>query len=297
MSAPFSSAVRGFAEQVGDSGPVTPIGGRTQWDVGGLPDPGTREVRAPSGVVVFEPAEMTVTCGAATPLGELQQTLGEAGQRVALEGAPEATVGGILAVGRPGLRRLGDGHVRDVLLQVVYIDAEGRPVRNGGPTVKNVSGFDLCKLMVGSLGTLGLFAELTLRCLPRPAASHWFESSGDPLELHQRLYRPVSILWDGSTTWVLLEGHPSDVEAEAATVGLTPSDGPPPPASGRESIRPRDVAALEGEFLAEVGVGVVHREERSPARPANPQTASLCGEIKRRFDPTGRLNPGRSVLA
>src|SRR5207237_3236629 len=97
--------------------------------------------------------------------------LGEHGQCVALPPHEGATVGGVLAVGRSGLRRLRFGPVRDTLLEARYVSAEGRLVKAGGPTVKNVSGFDLCRLLVGSLGTLGLLGAVVLRCRPRPAAS------------------------------------------------------------------------------------------------------------------------------
>src|SRR4029077_12080729 len=118
-----------------------------------------------------------------------------------------ATVGGVLAVGRSGIRRLGYGPVRDTLLEARYVSAEGRRVKAGGPVVKNVSGFDLCRLLVGSLGTLGLLAQVVLRCRPLPAVSRWLAGGADPFDLLGRLYRPSSILWDGTTTWVLLEGH------------------------------------------------------------------------------------------
>jgi hypothetical protein len=287
-----------FAELVGPTDPVTPVGGRTDWDVGGAPQEGSREVRAPSGVVEFEPAEMTVTCGAGTPVRQLQERLQESGQRVALPARGDATVGGVLAVGRSSARRLGDGLARDTLLQLVYVDSNGVLVRNGGPTVKNVSGFDLCKLMVGSLGTLGLLAEVTLRCLPVPERSQWFESHSDPFGLRSRLYRPVSILWDGSQTWVLLEGNGTDVDQQASELDLAPCPGPPPiPTGGHESLRPGLLEEIQGEFMAEIGVGVVHRPHPVPPATVEPGVSRLCAEIKRRFDPSGRLNPGRSVLA
>jgi len=294
----FRPAVVGFAEEVGTSGPVVVVGGRTQWDIGGPADPKARELRAPAGVAEFEPAEMTVTCGAGTLVSDLQEELAASGQRVVLPQLPGATVGGVLAVGRSGIRRLGDGHLRDALLRVVYVDARGDLIRNGGPTVKNVSGFDLCRLMVGSLGTLGLVAEVTLRCLPVPASSRWFSTTVDPLELRSNLYRPTSILWDGRTTWVLLEGNPEDVDHEAVAQGLKPSEGPPPvPSGGRESRRPRELAGLEGQFLAEVGVGTVHRPFPVDPPSADERVTALCAEIKQRFDPDSRLNPGRTAGA
>ncbi len=296
----MTAAVDEFARAVGDTDPVTAVGGRTQWDVGGAVAVDAREVRPPAGVVEFEPAEMTVRVLAGTTLSTLDAALAEAGQTVVLDALPPdaATVGGVLAVGRSGIRRLGHGSIRDTVLQITYVDSQGRLVRAGGPTVKNVSGFDLCRLFVGSLGTLGFLAETVLRCVPRPEASQWFQGRVDPFELRDRLYRPSSLLWDGTTAWLLLEGHPADVDAQATIAGLDPCEGPPPlPEGGRESRRPGELRDLTGAFVAEVGVGIVHRPDPVPPAPVPAAAAALGRTLKERLDPTGRMNPGRSVLA
>lgn len=313
-----------FAAAVGAEGPVCVTGGRTQWDVGGSPAPGTRELAAPDGVVAHQPQEMIVRVRAGTTLADLDAVVSGGGQMVPLDAVDEAraTVGGVLSVGRSGRRRLRYGPARDTVLEVTFVSAQGRLVKAGGPVVKNVTGFDLCRLMVGSLGTLGLLAEVVLRCYPRPVAQRWLRSAepgaADPFQVLNRLYRPSSVLWDGSSTWVLLEGHPDDVEAQAAVLGdaFAPVAGPPaPPGRHRVSVAPGRLGRLAsssdagggpgGGWLAQVGVGIV--EAADPAAVASalglawppavsPRVAELHRELKQRFDPTGRLNPGRQVV-
>ena len=126
-----------FAAEVGSSGPVTVVGAATRG--GGVPD--VRAVRAPAGIDRVDRAEMTVVCGAATPVDELLDELAGIEQTI---GFPSGgTVGGALAVGHSDHRRLRYGALRDVVLGGRYVGADGRIIKIGGPTVKNVSGFDL----------------------------------------------------------------------------------------------------------------------------------------------------------
>ena len=283
-----------FAEAVGMVDPVTIAGRSTR---GGALQ-GVRSVAAPSGILEFEPAEMTVRCGAGTPVDDLLLALGEAGQTVAL---PEGgTVGGALAVGRSDVWRLGRGPVRDTLLQARYVSAEGRVVKAGGPTVKNVSGFDLGRLLVGSRGTLGFLAEVILRTRPKAETVRWFTTpSADPFQLLGSIYKPSSILWDGSRTWVCLEGHAGDVSKQSERIpGVTEVPGPPPlPTGSRRSLAPSTLRGLVGSFVAEVGVGIVHHADPvADPVPPSAEVAELHRRIKRQFDPTNRMNPGVDVL-
>jgi len=280
-----------FSTEVGPDGDVTIEGSGSRG--GGVE--GVRRVSPPTGIDWIQPDEMTVCCGAGTPVDELAVALAEVGQRTVLPAG--GTVGGALAVGHSDLHRLGFGPVRDAVLRVRYVNDQGDVVTAGGPTVKNVSGFDLCRLLVGSRGTLGFLGEVILRTRPLPAASGWFRSTIDPEHLLVGLYRPVSLLWDGETSWVLLEGHPADLAAQAQRFDLVEADGPPDlPRGGRWSIPPSAVSDLSGTFVAEYGVGVVHHHDRPPVGTVDPAVRSLHVEIKRRFDPRNRLNPGVDVL-
>lgn len=291
-----------FAEEVREEGPVAVEGARTRWALGGRLADNTRLVRAPSGVVDHQPAEMTVCVRAGTAVAELAAILAERGQRCAL---PErgGTVGGAVAAGENHLGVAGRGTVRASVLEVRYVSAEGRLIRGGGPTVKNVSGFDLPRIMTGSLGTLGLFAEFILRTNPIPAVSRWVTADDvDPFAARDLLLGSSTVLWDGSSTWVHVEGHAPDVAAQLTALArlgrFADAGGPPPLPAQRWSLTPGQLRTMAvhdtGAFVASVGIGTVHADRPQPARPVTGAVAELAGRVKANFDPTGRLNPGRS---
>ncbi len=282
-----------FADQVGGTGPVTIAGLSTR---GGAVR-GQRCVQAPIGIEWIQADEMTVSCGAGTSVDDLATALAAVGQRTVLPAG--GTVGGALAMGRSGTRRLGDGPLRDVLLQARYVGADGAIVKAGGPTVKNVSGFDVCRLLVGSQGTLGFLGDVILRTRPIAECSQWFAvSTDDPADLFTSLYRPISVLWDGSRVWVLLEGHPDDVQTQAVHRGLSEVDGPPVLPPVRRVIAPSEQIAIgrrlpARSFVAELGVGVMHiATDAIAGSTLDPAVATVHARVKHQFDPAGRLNPG-----
>lgn len=316
---------------------VIPVGARTQWESGGTVDArGALEVRAPAGVFAYEPADMTVTVGAGTRCHDLAAVLAEHRQESPLDPRePAATVGGVLAVGVSGPRRLRLGPLRDHVLEVRFIRGDGRLIRGGGPTVKNVTGYDLPRLLVGSLGSLGVLTQVTLRTTPIAEVSGWWRSERPVAELRAGLLRPSCLAWDGRRTHVLLEGNGADVAAQARGQGLEPAAGAPDwpsgPNRGRISVPAGRLGALamrlrdlDCTWLAEGGVGTVHvatehedalgaarcaaeaeqgwllREAGAPGLDPYgiplPNLA-IMQRVKDAFDPAGKLNPGRLPFA
>jgi glycolate oxidase FAD binding subunit len=171
------------------------------------------------GVVAWEPDDLTVVVAAGTRVDHLEHVLSERGQSaVLLEDEGPATVGGVVAAGQSGWRRARYGPVRDRLLEVTLVTGDGRVVRAGGRVVKNVTGFDLCRLAAGSFGRLGVIVEVCLKLWPhgRAAATVQVDRAEDALA---KAYRPLAVIeQDGSTT-CYLQGTQGEVDSQAAALG------------------------------------------------------------------------------
>jgi glycolate oxidase FAD binding subunit len=149
-----------------------PLGGRTALGLGLPPErPGFAvDLRGLDRVIDYPARDMTITVQAGITLARLQEVLAGENQRLSVDvpRADQATLGGALAVNASGPRRFGFGTLRDYVIGVSAVNDEGQEIKGGGRVVKNVAGYDLCKLFVGSLGTLGVITQVTLKLKPRP---------------------------------------------------------------------------------------------------------------------------------
>ncbi len=295
--------IQEFAIEVGSVGPIAIEGGKTRWNLKGVPIPEARLLSAPNGIVTYKPEEMIVTVRAGTTVADLHKHIEEQGQRTSLPDRG-GTVGGAIAVGENDLNVLGKGRVRDAVLQMRYISSEGEIISSGAPVVKNVSGFNLHKLLVGSFGTLGLIAEVTLRTNPIPAETLWLTAATkNPMMIFNSLYKPAAVLWDGETIWVHLEGYKPDVENQKDTLSKIGNfeeiEGAPGLPRYRWSLPPASVCNIDrsetGNFVASIGVGTLWADRPQSGKGRDPTSAKIMQALKTQFDPNGRLNPGRTL--
>jgi glycolate oxidase FAD binding subunit len=156
-----------------------------------------------SGIIAYDPEELVLTALAGTPMKEIERTLAAAGQALPFEppdfsplfGHPPGggTLGGLVATGLSGSRRLTTGALRDHLLGVTIVTGDGQIVKAGGKVVKNVTGFDLSRLMAGAYGTLGVLGEITLKTGPKPESEKSLLLAATPEALSQAMTGPFEI--------------------------------------------------------------------------------------------------------
>jgi glycolate dehydrogenase FAD-binding subunit len=220
----------------GASGPVKVQGGGTR-DIG-KPVAGDLLQVGISGVELYEPGALTLVARAGTPVAEIEALLAGERQRLAFEpmdhrallgtrGAP--TIGGVVAANVSGPRRIQAGAARDFTLGARFVDGAGRVIKNGGRVMKNVTGYDLVKLMAGSWGTLGVLSEVSLKVQAVPETQATLVGRGLSLEagvaaLARALGSPYDITGaahldiDGGTTMVRIEGLQGMVDYRATAL-------------------------------------------------------------------------------
>lgn len=213
-------------------------GGGSKEFYGNVPRGEPLDTSSHRGIVTYEPSELVIVARAGTPLRELGAALAREGQMLAFEPphfGDAATVGGCVAAGLSGPRRASGGSVRDSVLGAKLVDGRGSLLGFGGTVVKNVAGYDVSRVLAGSLGTLGVIVEAALKVVPRPrcettlrfelgeaaaleAINRW---CGQPL--------PISAsAWLDGVLSLRLSGSDASVIAAAAKLGgesLQPDDG------------------------------------------------------------------------
>jgi glycolate oxidase FAD binding subunit len=174
VSALVATDVAAVQDAVREAGPLIPVAGGTRTAT--HPDPGgpvqALDVSGLQGVLDYDPAELTFTARPGTPLAEIDAMLAANGQHLPFDPprlGSATTLGGAVAAGVTGPGGFAAG-IRDFVIGVSIVDGSGRVAKGGGKVVKNAAGFDLPKLMVGSLGRLGVMVELSVKVFPRPAA-------------------------------------------------------------------------------------------------------------------------------
>lgn len=281
----------------------------------------------------WQPEDLTIAMGSGMTLGALDELIGSRRQSAVLpEDRPEATVGGVIAAGVSGWRRLRYGPTRDRVLEVTLVTGDARVVRGGARVVKNVTGYDLPRLMTGSLGSLGIIVSACLKLWPDQEAAATVVVD-DPVRALAIAERPLAVLETAERSTVHLTGTAAEVDAQVATLGGSASDGLVWPARPTGdlvvSIRVPPAAVtdaverVEGPFVAAHGVGEVTAAVSDAAvidlrlwaesvggavvvlaAPADlydrvdpwgtpPDTVPLQRRIKAAFDPAGVMAPGR----
>lgn len=238
-----------LAEAVaGATGPLRIFGGGTR-PIGAPVDGTALSTAGLNGITLYEPGALTLVAQAGTPVAEIETALAAEGQRLAFEpmdhrgllgtdGTP--TIGGVVAGNVSGPRRISVGAARDFCLGVRLVDGTGQVLKNGGRVMKNVTGYDLVKLLAGSWGTLGVLSEVSLKVLPRPetaacvllngldeaaAVAAMSRALGSPFEVSGAAHAPVGI--DGHpVTMLRVEGFEKSVQYRTAQLrGLLADTG------------------------------------------------------------------------
>lgn len=281
-------------------------GGGSKDFYGRSPSGAVFDTRGHAGVVAYEPTELVVTVRAGTPLVELENLLAAHGQMLPFEpprfGA--ATVGGCVAAGLSGPRRMAAGGVRDYMLGVKLIDGRAEVLAFGGQVMKNVAGYDVPRLLAGSLGTLGLILEVSLKVLPMPVREASLRFAMDEGEAIARLNAwggqplPLSAsAWHAGELLVRLSGAGAAVASARARLGgeLVPDDEAARLwADLREQLHPFFTASdeplwrlavpttapaldLAGDRLIEWGGGLRWLRTRLPAESVRARVAAAGG--------------------
>jgi glycolate oxidase FAD binding subunit len=279
---------------------VAPVGGGTQLDLG-LP-PSRLDVAIETTnlnrVVEYEPADLTITVEAGMRLTELQRILGENGQFLALDPPLEdaATIGGVIATNASGPLRFAYGSARDLVIGTRVANPDGTVTHAGGRVVKNVAGYDLNKLYIGSLGTLAIVVELSFKLAPIPPAlatlAGTFADSSRVRTLLGQVVRsalaPMALELNGSREVVFrLGGYPQAVERQVRELSaLIASAGGQTGESDWDALQQQRLTARRRDVVLKAAVPIS-------------ATSSAVDMLERRLDtltPTVWAHAGNGVV-
>lgn len=199
---------------------VLPWGGGTHQGIGYQVNPHivivTTEMRS---VVDWQPEDLTIVVEAGLAVSDLADLLAERGQSAVLPEVPgEATVGGVVAAGVSGWRRLAYGPTRDRMLEVVLVTGDGRTVTGGGRVVKNVSGYDIPRLATGSFGSLGIVTQVCLKLWPVAAHSATIDVR-DAAAAAATAYHPLAVIETPHRSAVYVAGTSEEIAGQARDLG------------------------------------------------------------------------------
>jgi glycolate oxidase FAD binding subunit len=233
----MEAALARFADRIraaaGSGGRLRLRGGGTKDFYGGPLEGDLLDLREHAGISSYEPSELVITARAGTPLAQIEETLAARNQMIPFEPphyGQASTLGGCVAAGLSGPRRSANGlyygAVRDYVLGCSLMDGRGEALRFGGQVMKNVAGYDVSRLAVGSLGTLGAILDVSLKVLPLPVARATLQFDLDEQEALARLNQwggrplPVSAsAWSAGALRIRLEGASAAVDAACKSLG------------------------------------------------------------------------------
>ncbi len=204
----------GLLREASQAGTVVQVvGGGTRQGFGSpLPADLILDMSGLSGIEEWDPDDLTVTAGAGTPVAELERELNGRSQTAVLPEVPgTSTIGGVVSAGASSLRRGRLLGTRERMLEVRLVTGDGRVIRAGGRVVKNVTGYDLPRLVVGAFGSLGVIVSVCLKLWPRPPAAATVTIPD--LEAASHVTRPLALLEENDSKRVFLWGTYTEVEA------------------------------------------------------------------------------------
>jgi glycolate oxidase FAD binding subunit len=228
-------------------------GGTKDWYGGALAG-AILDTRAHAGIVDYEPTELVITARCGTPLAEIEAALAERNQMLAFEPphfGPHATLGGVIASGLCGPRRATSGAARDFVLGATLLDGRGDVLAFGGRVMKNVAGYDVSRMLAGSLGTLGVLLEVSVKVLPRPFAETTLRFASSEIDALRSLNMwggqplPISAsAWVDGALALRLSGAEAAVDAAVRSMG---GEAMPEPDAFWCAVREQRTAFFDGD--------------------------------------------------